>query len=155
MREILKIIPSLFFLKSTRTWFLKVSEMLHDHIKVIKWSLNFMARLHCFPIIWDKDKIKFKKNLFFTRFFEIVQILYFVLILYVILIQVHADCGVQILFSLQVGLGLTMIYLWGMGVQLAKIGGTLLNTISAFEIWLKHNFGGIFSNMERWDFVNV
>ncbi|OXA40179.1 Cytochrome bo(3) ubiquinol oxidase subunit 1 [Folsomia candida] len=123
--------------------------MLHDHIKVIKWSLNFMARLHCFPIIWDKDKIKFKKNLFFTRFFEIVQILYFVLILYVILIQVHADCGVQILFSLQVGLGLTMIYLWGMGVQLAKIGGTLLNTISAFEIWLKHNFGGIFSNMER------
>lgn len=138
--------------------------MLYDHIPCIKWDLNYMAGLHCFPLIWDGKSrrvafIQKWNKVLLIKIIEIVQMLYLFLICYVGLIQSltrgQAGCNIFLLYSIQLGLSSVVLYLLGMGVQHANSGGNLLNLLSAFENWLQHTFQGRFRDKVRYASIGL
>lgn len=67
-------------------------KMLHDHISLIQWSLNWMRLLYCFPIFWDRSArcVKLVTNrriIVNIRIIDLFQLFYLVIISVIIFHQ--------------------------------------------------------------------
>lgn len=119
--------------------------MLHDHIKIMKWSLTALSYLHCFPIEWNFSagrvtQVKKRRKLIIAKIVEILQLCNFALMTLIIYKQYTAGRVITLLPNIFMWLVTLTFYLWGMGINLAKNAGALINTIIQFEEWLQNTF---------------
>lgn len=120
-------------------------DMLHDHIKIIKWSLTAMSYLHCFPIKWDKSAkrvthVKSRRKLIIIKTVNILLLSHFGLVAFVLRDQYRTGCVYTLLPNIFMWLVNVIHFLSGMGVNLANKAGELFNTMIGFEEWLQDTF---------------
>lgn len=119
--------------------------MLHDHIKIIKCSLTVISFVRGFPIEWDDSakrvvNVKTRGRLIIPKIVQILQLWTLGLITVVVYSQHKAGCVYTMLPNIFMWLVAVTLCLWGMGIQLAKKAGVLLNTMIDFEKWLQDTF---------------
>lgn len=104
-----------------------------------------MARLKCFPLVWDPVSggiavLQKRAQIILIRGIEVLQLVYFGAMVCTIISQAKVGCTLILLPSIRMLLATLLVYLWGMGVGLAKKAAVLLNTTIKFEQWLQDTF---------------
>lgn len=94
--------------------------MLHDHIKIIKWSLTCISYLRGLPIEWDNSTkrvvpVKTRGKLIIPKIVQILQLCYFGLITIVLHDQYQTGCVYTMLPNIFMWLVTVTLSLWGMG----------------------------------------